>query len=328
MCGYACDNPDPRFLKIHIARKGHDWHKRRAHITEKRDVLRDKLESAQQRKPHVFWGDRKVSNCWQFTYLGHIKQPDGDHIPDVRRRIALAKSRAGQLRHILSSEDLELDLRLRRYVSACCSIMAYGSEAWLLDETTCRILNGANSYMLAHITGNPRKQEASPTTTTFNLIQWIRARRHRWLGHILRMQKDHRTNEGRLIKQAIRHIHEFRQQGDMLMDVGTQLSWDELQNAAQDRDEWRKTVQQLQMSAKGKVWKTSSTKTKQTRRHLKEQQNQTQLTSRFIYRAKYVVQPPSTARAKKSSNPALRQTDMEFFHRTDNSLTRDHDNPR
>ena len=115
----------------------------------------------------------------------------------------MVKASAGQLRHTLSSEDLELDLKLRPYISgAVCSIL---TEAWLLNEETSRVLNGANAYtgMLSHITDNNHKYEASADTTTFNLLQWIRARRHRWLGHILRLPDE------RLIKQAVRHIHEF-----------------------------------------------------------------------------------------------------------------------
>ena len=179
MCGYACKNPEMRFLKAHITRAGHNWHKRRAHLTEKRDVLRDKLEKAQQQLPQVHWGDEVIKNCWQFEYLGSIFQPDGDHMPDVQRRIAMAKTRAGQLRHILSSEEVSLDLRLRLYIAGCCSIMTYGAEAWLLDDEACKALNGANAYMLSHITGNNRHYEASPDTTTFNLLLWIRARRLR-----------------------------------------------------------------------------------------------------------------------------------------------------
>ena len=109
-----------------------------------------------------------------------------------------------------------------------------------------RALNGANAYMPSHITGNNRKYEASADTTTFNLLEWIRVRRHRWLGHILRLPDE------RLIKQAVRHIHEYRQDGDLLMDVDAQLSWDDLQTMAQDRDGWRQTVRKLQLSSKGK----------------------------------------------------------------------------
>ena len=37
------------------------------------------------------------------------------------------------------------------YKASVCSILTYGSEAWLLDDETCKIINGANAYMLSHI---------------------------------------------------------------------------------------------------------------------------------------------------------------------------------
>ena len=62
------------------------------------------------------------------------------------------------------------------------------------------------------------------------------------------------TEKGpRLIKQAVRHIHEYKQPGDLLMDVGDD-TWDSLLLQSQDRDEWRERVRQLQKIVRGKRW--------------------------------------------------------------------------
>ena len=192
MCGYTCKtNTVPHHLKRHITTNKHDWFRKRAHVQTKRDVQRDKLESRQDKLVKVKWGDRDVNNCWVFEYLGSDFVPSGDHLPDVRKRIAQAKSRAGRLRHILQATDVELDLRIRIYISGCCSILTYGSEAWPLDDKTCKIINGANAYMLSHITGRSRHEETSSVTTTFNLLWWIRARHMKWIDHILRLKPNH-----------------------------------------------------------------------------------------------------------------------------------------
>ena len=150
--------------------------------------------------------------------------------------------------------------------------MTYGSEAWLLDEETCKVLNGANAYVVSHITGNHRRYEASATTCTFNLLKWIRARRHRWLGHILRLpdKRWKNTHEGkklvhevRLVKQAIMHTHAYRQDGDMLMDVDVNLSWGDLVKLASDRDGWKREVRRLQAEAKATTWIDSAKEVKQ-----------------------------------------------------------------
>ena len=145
--------------------------------------------------------------------MGSIFQADGDQLPDIKRRVAMAITRAGQLRNIWSAPNLPLKLKLQLYKSACCSILTYGSEAWVLNADARRIINGANASMLAHITGRSRHEEASPTKTTFNLVKWIRARRLKWVGHILRADDD------RLIKKALFHIFEHPQAGDILMDT-------------------------------------------------------------------------------------------------------------
>ena len=75
------------------------------------------------------WGDDEVSNCWVFEYLGSFVQCDGDHIPDVLRRVAMAKAIVGSLWHIWASTTLTIALKLCLYVVACCSIMTYGVEA-------------------------------------------------------------------------------------------------------------------------------------------------------------------------------------------------------
>ena len=42
--------------------KKHVWTKPRAHLTERRDIKRDKLEAAQDKLPKVKWGNKDVSN--------------------------------------------------------------------------------------------------------------------------------------------------------------------------------------------------------------------------------------------------------------------------
>ena len=63
-----------------------------------------------------------MADCWLFEYLGSDFVPSGDHLPDVRKRIAQAKARAGRLRHVLQAKELELDLR-----SAKCGIYFYAA---------------------------------------------------------------------------------------------------------------------------------------------------------------------------------------------------------
>ena len=214
MCGFKSSAKNKKLgLKTHIRRKKHAWTKHRANLTARKDIEKDKHEAAQDKMPKVKWGNENVANCWQFPYLGSLFQPDGDQMPDIRARCAMAKTRAGSLRHIWAAE-LPLDLKIRLYIACCCSIMVWGSEAWVLDDEAKRCINGANAHMLAHITGKTKREEATLGTTTFNILAWIRARRMRWVGHILRLPDE------RLIKQTLKVIFDNPQDGDILMDTG------------------------------------------------------------------------------------------------------------
>lgn len=74
---------------------------------------------------------------------------------------------------------------------------------------------------------------------TFNLVDWIRARRLQWVGHIICVESD------RLIKQAVFEMFKTPQKGDLLMDVPTTASWRELDKLADDRDYWKERVCKL-----------------------------------------------------------------------------------
>ena len=87
--------------------------------------------------------------------------------------------------------------------------------------------------MLARFTGKSIPQEARAATTTFNLVNHIRVRRLKWLGHILRAGPD------RLIYQAIEEQRRLALPGNLLMDAPHHTSLLELANKAKDRAAWR-----------------------------------------------------------------------------------------
>ena len=57
---------------------------------------------------------------------------------------------------------------------------------------------------------------------TFDLVTWIRDRRLQWVGHILRLGKEHK------LKQAVFEIYKAPSEGDLLMDVPKVVTWREL----------------------------------------------------------------------------------------------------
>ena len=179
--GYAGE----RYLKAHITRTHppRQWHG----STVDRETRHAKQVAAQASKPTILCEGKKLKNVWSFVYLGSKFSVDGDHMTDVRARVAMARKTAGKMRNIWSSRWIPLALKLRIYISGVCSVLVYGSEAWTLDANAIRTINGANSIMLSRISGKSVHDEARDSTRSFDLVRWIRARRAQYLGHILGM---------------------------------------------------------------------------------------------------------------------------------------------
>ena len=173
-------------LKGHKTKKKHHFEQiRKVSGAAKKEAKKAKKEEAQKLLPKAFWGEEPADNCWNFEYLGSIFTPDGSCMPDVRRRIAMAQQRHGKMRHIWKSKDLHPRLKMRLYVSAVLSIMVYGSEAWRLTQEVQKAINGANSKMVAAITGRTIQEEAQKEGETYDAVTGIRVTRLKWLGCIL-----------------------------------------------------------------------------------------------------------------------------------------------
>ena len=229
-------------LKCHVTRT----HPARHYFgsTADKDTRNKKHAEAQEKKCHVTCEDKRIENVWVFKYLGSRFRADGSQTTDVKARIGAATSAAGKMRAIWARKSTPLKLKMQIYKSGVCSRLTYGSETWRLDATTCKMLNGANSKLVARITHRTPHEEASAKTQTFDIVLWIRARRLQWVGHIIRIEPV------RMVQQALRHIAENREEGDLLMDIPPSATWSELQALAADRDGWRRRVHSLRYGPK------------------------------------------------------------------------------
>ena len=75
-------------------------------------AVKNKIEQVQKVLPTAKWGAEPAANCWQFKYLGAIFTADGSQMTDVRRRIAMAQSRHGKMRHVWKSKLLHPRLKM------------------------------------------------------------------------------------------------------------------------------------------------------------------------------------------------------------------------
>ena len=159
---------------------------------------------------------------------------------DVDARVTKTKSRCGVLGKIFDDKKLNPDLKIRLYVVTVCSLLTYGSETWDLDDKIRRKLNNANSIMLARVTGRTFREEARPSTTSFDLVLSIRRRRLRWLGHILR------AGDERIVFDAIKVQTLMDHQGNLWMDSPHHDTLSAIKLMVEDRQQWRKMCNELQ----------------------------------------------------------------------------------
>ena len=199
----------------------------------------NKVKQQQPDRPSIFCEDVKLNNVYMMKYLVTIFTADGDQMKDISARIAQATTRCGQLRHIFNSGSLPLRMKLRLYEAAVVSLLTYGSETWFLNPRACRKLRGANSRMLAWITGNSIPHEARPATTSFNIIRKIRIRRLRWVGHILRAGPQNPSY------QALKSLHSNPIPGSLLTDVPTKNIIEEVTILVKDRSAWRELIHNI-----------------------------------------------------------------------------------
>ena len=204
-------------------------------------VKRLKIKSQQSSRPTVFCGSEPLENVAQFKYLGSLFNADAKQDADIEARIAQAFNRCGKLRHIFGSPDLSITTKMRLYVAACCSLLIFGCETWTLTTPTIRRINGANSRMLARITGRPItiRDEARPLTTSWDVVKQIRRQRLKWLGHILR------KGPSTLVFQALTTQSQMGRGGSLLMDAPKHYSLQHLQEQAQDRAAWQELVRSI-----------------------------------------------------------------------------------
>ena len=210
-------------------------------------AVRVKRAQEQAGKDQVQMGRDRLKNVFNFVYLGHCFQADGDSQQAAEVRMAKAKARFKELHAVWRSEVLSQKVKLMLYTHAVISILAHGHEAWDLNPKLQVRLNGWNSRCVAIITGRDIRQEAGRAGQTFDLVSHLRVRRLKWVGHVLRM------DDPRYPKQALRAAWERRsgaksREGSVLMDVPECVSFAELEalaGAHQDHAEWSQVVRAL-----------------------------------------------------------------------------------
>ena len=203
-------------------------------------VQHAKRKALEKQRAHVMLDGNKLENVYSFEYLGSRAQCDGDDEADVRHRMAIAQSVFSSLFHIWKDHRLPRSMKLRLYRLAVCSTIAHACEAWSLTTRVQQIINGFNSRCLHVITGQHYRVTA--THPVFDLVLALRRRRLRYLGHILRMDRNRLVR--RTLFAYVRGGGANTPEGSLLQDCHGRLIEDLVVEAA-DRSAWTRKVDSL-----------------------------------------------------------------------------------
>jgi hypothetical protein len=215
----------------------------RAGSKTEKAVQKMKQVAVQDAAGSVVMEGKRLKNVFNFSYLGFNFQADGDRLPALEQRMAIAKSRFGQLHEIWRSPKLATNLKIRIFACAVVSILTYGNEIWRFTEKIQSKLKGWNARCLAVITGREIADECR--TPSFDLVSRLRSRRLRWAGHILRSEESSLLRRMLLATAEQDLVSGAPKSGGLLMDAPSFASTEQLLELAEDREAWRHAVHVL-----------------------------------------------------------------------------------
>ena len=192
-----------------------------------------------------------LENVKEFKYLGSYLTEDGGIEREILTRIVLASAAFQQLRVIWNSREISTTTKLKLYKSNVRSVLLYGAETWRTTQRIESKLRGFEGRCLRRILRiwwelRVTNKEVATRTGINPIVEEVKRRRWRWLGHVLRMSRSRhplialtwnpqgKRRTGRPQGTWRRTMEDERKKAGK--------TWNELRWLAQDRDEWRKFV--------------------------------------------------------------------------------------
>ena len=194
---------------------------------------------------------QELEEVQHFKYLGSYISADSNIEKEITTRIGLAAQAFNRLQNIWRSSVLQTNTKLKIYKSNVRSVLLYASETWRTNKKIESRLRGFEGRCLRrilriHWEQRVTNQEVSRRTGINNIVDEVKKRRWRWLGHVLRMNKTRHplaalrwAPPGK--RKRGRALGTWRRTMEEEMKVMGK-TWNELSWLAQDRDVWRRFV--------------------------------------------------------------------------------------
>ena len=141
-------------------------------------------------------------------------------------------------------------MKLSAYRMYITSVVLHGYEGWFLGEKECKMLNGFD--LRAQMTMTGWDYDVVAATRVFVLVDYVRKRRVKNLGHTLRLDPDHmayKVLEGyysHLVKMSL--LARPCLKGTIFENAPKHQNFDELVSFANDKSSWSKHASSLVQS--------------------------------------------------------------------------------
>ena len=197
---------------------------------------------------------RVLADVDDFTYLGSVISNDNGAKKDIEARLGKARATFARLRTIWKSKQYSRRTKLMIYNSNVKSVLLYGSECWRVNQRDMARIDAFHNGCLRRILGIfwPNKIsniQLYERTGCQSVVNEIKKRRFRWLGHVFRMDQNqipkvalNWTPPGKRKRGRPKTTWRRTIQTE-LEEMG--LPMGQAQKIAQDRSKWRKTVDAL-----------------------------------------------------------------------------------
>ena len=192
-----------------------------------------------------------IKHVTDFKYLGSMM---GSSASDMKRRRALAWTAFWKLERLWRSNTIPVATKVKLFNTTCVTVLLYGCESWIMSEDMVNKINsfGTSCY---RIMLNIKRTDRVPNATIYSLtettplIERVRTKQLKFLGHILRMPHDEPVKEYALYIPT----HGKRKRGrprtlflkytqNLLGDMDDMLNKTQITAMAQDRTSWRDLV--------------------------------------------------------------------------------------
>jgi hypothetical protein len=197
----------------------------------------------------------EIEDVDNFTYLGAVVDKYGGTEKDVSRRLSLARNAFVTLRPVWKSGKYSTTTKIRLFNSNVMPVLLYGAEMWRITGTDSKRLDVLQRTCLRRILGvfwpqTISNEELYSRTGTTPVSETIKMRRWKWIGHILRREKNNHARvaltwapEGKRKRGKPRTT--WRRTVEQERDLMGWTSWSKVAELATDRTGWRHAVHSL-----------------------------------------------------------------------------------